>query len=194
MSGLAPILDRIASIESRFARAVDPPPQQQALGTTGVQRAATTPAGAWSTVSFDQVMSAAEAALPVLSAGSADAPFAAEFTRSGSQHGVPAELLAAVGWVESRYNPAALSPDGAIGVMQLMPGTAAGLGVDPHDPSAAIDGAARLLRGHHDRFGSWDLALAAYFSGAGAVAGNGNQATPRGAEYAQRVIERMENS
>ena len=121
----------------------------------------------------------------------AGTPFAAEFTRSATEHGVPPELLAAVGWVESRYDVNAVSPDGAIGLMQIMPGTAAHLGVNPHDPVDAIDGAARLLRSNFDRFGSWELSLAAYFSGPGAVAAAGNQAPPRGAEYAQRVITRM---
>lgn len=124
----------------------------------------------------------------------AGTPFADLFTSAARANDVPAGLLAAVGWVESRYDVGALSPDGAIGVMQLMPGTAAHLGVDPHDPADAIDGAARLLRSHHDQFGSWETALAAYFSGAGAVARNGNQAPPRGAEYAQRVLDRMDNA
>lgn len=124
----------------------------------------------------------------------AGTPFADLFARAGTDHGVPADLLAAVGWVESRYDVGALSPDGAIGLMQFMPGTAAELGVDPHDPASAIDGAARLLRSHRDRFGSWEVALAAYFSGPGAVSRNGGQAPPRGAEYAARVIERMETT
>ncbi len=119
-------------------------------------------------------------------------PFAAEFESAGVRHGVPAGLLAAVGWVESRYQTDVVSPDGAIGVMQIMPMTARELGVDPRNPVAAIDGAARLLADHQRRFGSWDLALAAYHSGAGAVSRAGNQAPPRGAAYVQRVHDRLE--
>lgn len=119
-------------------------------------------------------------------------PFGGLFEQAGARHGVPPRLLAAVGWVESRYQVDAVSPDGAIGVMQIMPMTATELGVDPRDPVAAIDGAARLLAAHHARFGSWDLALAAYHSGAGAVSRAGNAAPPRAAEYVRRVHERLE--
>ncbi len=121
-------------------------------------------------------------------------PFAAEFERAGALHGVPPRLLAAVGWVESRYQTDAVSPDGAIGLMQIMPMTANELGVNPHDPIDAIDGAARLLAMHERRFGSWDLALAAYHSGAGAVSRNGNQPPPRAATYVARVHDRLETS
>lgn len=121
----------------------------------------------------------------------AGTPFAAEFERAGATHGVPPRLLAAVGWVESRYQTDALSPDGAIGVMQIMPMTAKELGVNPHDPVDAIDGAARLLASHERKFGSWDLALAAYHSGAGGVSRNGNQPPPRAATYVGLVNDRL---
>lgn len=108
---------------------------------------------------------------------------------------MPSELLAAVGWVESRYQPDAVSSAGAIGVMQIMPFVADELRVDPTDPAQAIDGAARLLRSHYDRFGSWDLALAAYNAGAGAVSNAGNAIpSPGVAEYVRRVNERMMTS
>ncbi len=125
----------------------------------------------------------------------ADVPFAAEFNAAGQRYGVPSNLLAAVGWVESRYQPDAVSPAGAIGVMQLMPFVADELGVDATAPASAIDGAARLLAGHYARFGSWDLAIAAYHSGGGAVSRAGNAIpTPRAAEYVRRVTERINAS
>jgi len=75
--------------------------------------------------------------------------------------------------VESAYRPAALSSAGAIGLGQLMPGTAADLGVDPHDMTQNIDGSARYLLMMLARFGRPDLALAAYNAGPDAVARHG---------------------
>ena len=67
------------------------------------------------------------------------------FTAAAAQHGVPAALLAAVAKQESGYNPAAVSSAGAEGIMQLMPSTAAGLGVNALDPAEAIGAGAQLL-------------------------------------------------
>lgn len=91
------------------------------------------------------------------------------FRAAAARHGVPAEVLTAVARHESGFNPRAVSHAGAIGLMQLMPGTARGLGVDPRDPAQAVDGAARLLAGHLNKYGSLELALAAYNAGPGAV-------------------------
>ena len=97
-------------------------------------------------------------------------PYAGLIDAAAARTGVPADLIAAVARQESGFDPRAVSPAGAQGLMQLMPGTARGLGVaDPFDPAQAIDGGARLLRSLLDRFGRTDLALAAYNAGPGAV-------------------------
>jgi soluble lytic murein transglycosylase-like protein len=90
--------------------------------------------------------------------------------RTAQVTGVPAALIAAVAHAESRWRPAAISSAGAIGVMQLMPATASGLGVDPYDPAANIMGGARYLRAMLDRFDALDLAVAAYNAGPERVA------------------------
>ena len=100
----------------------------------------------------------------------AGVPYADMFVRAGAKHGVSPKLLAAVAKVESGYNPNAVSPAGAQGLMQLMPGTAKGLGVkNSFDPEQAINGAAKLLSRNLKEFKSLPLALAAYNAGGGAV-------------------------
>ncbi|QIQ85471.1 MAG: lytic transglycosylase domain-containing protein [Erythrobacter sp.] len=79
-------------------------------------------------------------------------------------------LLEAVVWQESRWRADAVSPAGARGLAQLMPGTAAYLRVDPDDPHANLEGGARYLREQLDRFdGDLEKALAAYNAGPGRV-------------------------
>ena len=77
----------------------------------------------------------------------AGTPYADLFQAAAAKYGVDATLLAAVARQESGFNAKAVSPAGAQGLMQLMPGTAAGLGVtNSFDPAQAVDGAARLLQ------------------------------------------------
>ncbi|MDI6099929.1 transglycosylase SLT domain-containing protein [Actinoplanes sp. NEAU-A12] len=104
------------------------------------------------------------------SGGLSGVPYADLFERAGAKYDVPPKLLAAVAKVESGYNPKAVSKAGAQGLMQLMPATARGLGVDDaFDPAQAINGAAKLLSQHLREFKSVPLALAAYNAGGGAV-------------------------
>jgi len=71
---------------------------------------------------------------------------------------------------ESGFNPNAVSPAGAVGIAQFLPGTAAGLGINPWDPIQALRGAARLMANYaHQYGGDYAKALAAYNGGTGTV-------------------------
>ncbi|RME18786.1 MAG: lytic transglycosylase domain-containing protein [Alphaproteobacteria bacterium] len=86
------------------------------------------------------------------------------------RHKVPVDLFLRLVQRESGWNPKAVSAKGAIGLAQLMPQTAARLGVNPNDPAENLEGGARYLRMQYERFHSWRLALAAYNAGPDAVA------------------------
>jgi soluble lytic murein transglycosylase-like protein len=97
-------------------------------------------------------------------------PYAAAIDAAARTYDLSPDLLDAVARSESGYDAKIVSPAGAIGVMQLMPATARGLGVDPWDPAQNIMGGAAHLRAQLDRFdGAIDLALAAYNAGGGRV-------------------------
>lgn len=85
------------------------------------------------------------------------------------KHGIPEDLFLRLVQQESGWNPAARSHKGARGLAQLMPATAAKLGVNPNDPLQNLEGGARYLRQQYNTFGNWQLALAAYNAGPGAV-------------------------
>lgn len=100
--------------------------------------------------------------------------------RIANQQGLDPDLLHAVILAESAYNRKALSPKGAMGLMQLMPATAKRLGVaDPWNPEQNIQGGARYLRFLLDRYDNdLQLAVAAYNAGEGAVDKYGRQIPP----------------
>jgi soluble lytic murein transglycosylase-like protein len=132
----------------------------QLAGATTAQTAA--PAATTASVGL---MSVGASELP------ADVPFGVEITAAAKKHGIDPALLAGLVKQESGFNPNAGSPAGARGLTQLMPGTAAGLGVsNVLDPAQSLDGGAKYLRQQLDAFGG-DVtrALAAYNAGPGAV-------------------------
>jgi soluble lytic murein transglycosylase-like protein len=95
--------------------------------------------------------------------------YLASARQAARKHGVPEDLFLGLVQQESGWNSGAVSHKGATGLAQLMPATAARLGVDPGDPHQNLDGGARYLRLMYDRFGDWRLALAAYNAGPEAV-------------------------
>ncbi len=102
------------------------------------------------------------------------------------------KLLHAVIRAESAYDPKALSPKGAIGLMQLMPGTAKRYGIDdPRDPRDNLEAGARYLRDLLELFGDVKLALAAYNAGEKAVRKYGNRVPPyrETRQYVARVMK-----
>ena len=192
---IADIQSRMAAIEARFG--INERPVTQPAPTSGGAGAA---AGAGGLASmWSQSMH--QAMPPVWSnnrsglgnSSGTSTEFDHLFQEAGARYGVDPALLKAVAWTESNFRPDAVSHAGAQGLMQIMPGTAEGLGVDPLDPPQAVDGAARYLRQQLDRFGDVRLALAAYNAGPGAVEQHGG--VPPYEEtigYVAKVVDRYQ--
>lgn len=109
-------------------------------------------------------------AFPAEHAAAVPATYQAKVAELAGRFDLSPSLIEAMVWQESRWNANAVSPVGAQGLAQLMPGTARDLGVDPRDPFANLEGGARYLREQIDRFdGDLEKALAAYNAGPGRV-------------------------
>lgn len=115
------------------------------------------------------------------------------------KHGLPPEFVKLVARAESAYDPKALSPKGAIGVMQLMPATAQALKVDPHDVEQNVEGGVRLLRELLARYEDYPdqlrRALAAYNAGEGAVQKyNGVPPYSETRHYVHKIVEQYKRT
>jgi soluble lytic murein transglycosylase-like protein len=159
------VVARVAELQQLMgAAAPAPTPAPTAFASQLATATAATAAPAAATASAG-LMATGASELP------AGTPFAAEITAAAKKHGIDPALLAGLVKQESGFNPNAGSPAGARGLTQLMPGTAAGLGVtNVLDPVQNLDGGAKYLRQQLDAFGG-DVtrALAAYNAGPGAV-------------------------
>jgi soluble lytic murein transglycosylase-like protein len=121
--------------------------------------------------------------------GRYDGPWLEVARAAAIRHGIPEDLFLRLVQQESGWNPQAVSHAGAIGLAQLMPDTADFLGVDPHDPSANLEGGARYLAMQFRNFRRWDHALAAYNAGPEAVrAHNGIPPFAETRDYVRAIL------
>lgn len=159
---VATVVARVQELQQLVRGPAAAPPTTPTTSSTFASRLATAQAAPTATA----------AAATTATAATGATPYAAEIQAAASRHGIDPALLTGLIRQESNFNPRAQSGAGARGLTQLMPGTAAGLGVtDPFDPAQAIEGGAKYLRQMLDRFGGDPAkALAAYNAGPGAVA------------------------
>lgn len=151
------------------------------------------------TASSDNATSAvppvAEAMVAYPQANAAGVPgrYAAKIHELAARYDLSPSLLEALVWQESRWRENAVSPAGARGLAQLMPGTARYLGVNADDPQANLEGGARYLREQLNRFGgNVEKALAAYNAGPGRVERAGGIPNIRETrEYVTAIMARL---
>ncbi len=162
-------ISRIGQLQAMMAAASGAAPAAQSTPTSfsSALAGATTPGttAALATPTATATPTSTPSSLP------AGTPYAAEITAAAQANGLDPALLAGLVKQESGFNPTAGSPAGARGLTQLMPGTAAGLGVtNVLDPVQSLNGGAKYLKQQLDAFGG-DVAkaLAAYNAGPGAV-------------------------
>jgi len=155
-SGLPRAMGRIEAIRAELAR---------------IQAGSTQAAAPTSSARFADVLAgAAQASRDLDRSAGGPGRFDDIVRVAADRFGLSADLIHAVIRAESDYDPGCTSSAGAMGLMQLMPGTARALGVsDAYDPTQNILGGGRYLREQLDRFGDLSLALAAYNAGPGAV-------------------------
>ena len=130
-----------------------------------------------------------------LHANAVPAGYSAKVDELSARFDLSPALIEALVWQESRWHENAVSPVGARGLAQLMPGTARYLGVDSADPFANLEGGARYLREQLDRFdGDIEKALAAYNAGPGRVIRSGGVPRIRETQvYVASIMGRLSN-
>jgi len=177
---LAAVASRVQELQALIQRPVGTSTADPAAFAAQMQAAVT---------SSSPIASTASTSAPA--AGGGESAYDGLIQEAAQRHGIDPALLKGLIRQESNFDPDAGSPAGAQGLTQLMPGTAAALGVtDVHDPAQAIEGGAKYLAQQLQAFnGDESLALAAYNAGPGAVQRHGG--IPPYAEtqqYVQKVI------
>jgi len=168
------------------------------IGSGGaVKTLSDSPGATWSETGQDQVdgdgIVIPDKAVTVLADRGWSGDYAQALVEVAKANDISPYLLEAVVWQESRWNPGARSRAGAIGLAQLMPGTARDLGVDPNDPLQNLSGGARYLRQQLNRFdGNVEKALAAYNAGPGRVmTAGGIPSIPETQAYVRAIVARL---
>ena len=164
------------------------------IGANGsLKRLSDSPNASWSSGEPEQGAAIPDSAVTVLTEKGWSGAFAQALVEIAKANDMSPYLLEAVVWQESRWNPAAVSRAGAIGLAQLMPGTARDLGVDPRDPIQNLAGGARYLRQQLNRFnGDVEKALAAYNAGPGRVmTARGIPSIPETQAYVRAIVARL---
>ena len=167
---------RVAQLESMLGLSPAGAPVTTTTSTSGTSandfaaRLASVTGASPTAATTDASATTASGATGTAAGTGASTPYAAEIDAAAAKYHVDPALLRGLIRQESNFNANAQSPAGARGLTQLMPGTAAALGVDPSVPAQAIEGGAKYLRQQLDRFGNDPAkALAAYNAGPGAV-------------------------
>jgi soluble lytic murein transglycosylase-like protein len=163
------------------------------VGTDGsVRTLADAPDAVWRSAEPGQSSHVPDVAVTVLS-DRISGKYAQALQEIARANEISPHLLEALVWQESRWNPSAVSRAGAIGLAQLMPGTARDLGVDPRDPIQNLAGGARYLRQQLNRFdGDVEKALAAYNAGPGRVmTARGIPSIPETQAYVRAIVARL---
>ena len=185
----APTMADVMEGDGEGARGAAGGPTMAAAAPIAVEEAGTVQLSASFTVPPESIADAAR------EIGLVPAEYVAKVHELSARFDLSPALIEAVVWQESRWRADAISPVGARGLAQLMPGTARELGVNPDDPFANLEGGARYLREQLDRFdGDLEKALAAYNAGPGRVMRAGGVPRIRETqEYVAAIMGRLSN-